>query len=309
MTIYSQHANRGKVQILATYRGPAGVVSSTVTSVDDPATAAPIVDALNRISACATVPVSEWDERDGRFRHCPVDHLAALTDRDARPGLVEGAHSLWYEQAMLLLRHALADLDTAVAAVPAPVKTAIGAELEAEARALQNELAGEPPEPRRVWRFHAPFVEPVPGLQDREKLNDLEHGLDQTQLEQAVADLRLLLDAYLRCADGGAQLIVEDFEISADPDDEDAYFLTVQAPIVSWERTGWNIELGRWVPDGDGAEGAPVLDCARSAPPALSEVVELLNRSNGQSAVLAGWAETAVGEALAGTAFVVTNRY
>src|SRR5689334_11957682 len=58
VTIYSQHPNRGKVQILATFRGPAGVVSSTITSVEDAALARPIVDALNRISACATVPVS-----------------------------------------------------------------------------------------------------------------------------------------------------------------------------------------------------------------------------------------------------------
>ncbi|MGH7510946.1 MAG: hypothetical protein ACREMZ_15980 [Gemmatimonadales bacterium] len=47
MTIYSQHPQRGKVQILASYRGPSGVVSSTVTSVDSATTAAPIVDALN----------------------------------------------------------------------------------------------------------------------------------------------------------------------------------------------------------------------------------------------------------------------
>ncbi|MEV6608767.1 hypothetical protein [Kutzneria sp. NPDC051319] len=38
-------------------RGPAGVVSATVTSVDELKLAVPIVDALNRISACATVPV------------------------------------------------------------------------------------------------------------------------------------------------------------------------------------------------------------------------------------------------------------
>ncbi|MFC0548444.1 hypothetical protein [Kutzneria chonburiensis] len=84
MTIYSRHASRGKVQILATYRGPGGVVSSTVTSVDNMALAAPIVDALNRISSYATVPVSMYDERGERLAHYPTTHLAALTDRNAR---------------------------------------------------------------------------------------------------------------------------------------------------------------------------------------------------------------------------------
>src|SRR5882762_10364699 len=81
----------GKVQILATYRGTTGVVSSTVTSVGDIALAGPIVDALNRISACATVPVSVHDMRARRVTSYPADHFAALTDRSARPDLLSGA--------------------------------------------------------------------------------------------------------------------------------------------------------------------------------------------------------------------------
>jgi hypothetical protein len=332
MTIYSHHANRGKVQILATYHGLAGIMSSTVTSVDDTAHAAPIVDALNRISACVTVPVSVWDRRGLRLGHYPTDHLAALTDRNARPGLIEGAHSLWYEQAMLLLHCALADLDAAVASVPAPIRIAISAELETEARGLRDELAEytegvEPPEPeqRRVWNFQSPFVvsaDSVAGLgeEDRENLNNLEQGLAQAQLERAAADLRLLHYAYLQCASGGAQLLIDGFEISDDAyaeEDEDQYSLNVQAPMPDgkWDRTDWNVEVCRWVPDGPGTDGAEsvtgnsVLDCVRSEPPALSEIVGLLNRSDGQNDVLAGWAKTAVGEALAGTAFIVTKRY
>jgi hypothetical protein len=331
VTIYSQHANRGKVQILATYRGLAGVMSSTVTSVDDLALAVPIVDALNRISACATVPVSVYDERGDRFARYPDAHLTALTDQNARPSLLEGAHSLWYEQVMVLLHEALTDLDIAVAAVPEPVKKAISAELEADARGLRDELADytegvEPPEPgkRRVWDFKSPFVvfeDSLSGLdqQDRDNLNDLEQGLTQAQLEQAVADLRLLLDAYLRCANGGAQLLIDGLEISDDPHDEDGdrYFLNVQAPMPDgkWERTGWNVEICRWVPEGPQPEegghfkGEFVLDCVRTEPPALSELVDLLNASDGDSEVLAAWAKTDVGEALAGTAFVVTKRY
>lgn len=314
MTIYSQHAHRGKTQILATFHGPAGVTSATVTSVDAPALAAPIVDALNRISACATVPVSEWDERR-RVGRYPTDHLAALTDRDARPHLLEGAHSLWYTQVTMLLHRVLADLDSAVAAVPAPVRTAIGAELAAEARGLRDELAEfadgvEPPEPekRRVWEFGSPFVVAWLDHQDRDKLNTLEQWLPQPQLDRAVANLRLLLDAHQRCANGAAQLFVDRFEISDDPDGE-RFYLNVQAPMPDgkWGRTDWNVEMGHWVPDEDGDTGEPILDCARSERPALPELVGLLNR--GEPDVLAAWAKTPVGDPLAGTAFVVTNRY
>jgi hypothetical protein len=135
------------------------------------------------------------------------------------------------------------------------------------------------------------------------------------RLEPAVADLRLLVDVYLRCANDGAQLFIDGFEISDDPYDEDRgrYFLNVQAPMPDgkWGRTDWNVEICRWVADGSQTddEGESVLDCVRSEPPALSEIVELLNRSDGQSDVLAAWAKTAVGEALAGTAFTVTKRH
>ncbi|MBN6038625.1 hypothetical protein JYK18_27470 [Amycolatopsis sp. 195334CR] len=316
MTIYSQHANRGKQQILATYRGSNGVVSLTVTSVEDAALAAPIVDALNRISACATVPVSVWDERGGHFRSYPAGHLAALTDPGARRHLIEGAHSLWYEQAMALLHRALADLDTALAAVPAPVRTAVGAELAAESRALQEELAEytdgiEPSEPekRRFWEFQAPLVEAILDPADREALDNLERELDRTQLARAIADLRLLLDAHAETSNGEAQLLIDRFEISDDPYSDGGYFLNVQAPIP--DRPAWNVELCRWVPDNrtDGDTGEPVLDCARSDPPAVEEIVALLDRSDGQADVLAAWAATPVGDALAGTAFVVTQRY
>ncbi|WP_252991193.1 hypothetical protein [Streptomyces viridosporus] len=84
MTIYSQHANRGKTQVLATYQGLDGVGSKTVTSLGDPSLAIPIVDALNRISALATVPVSVHDRRGQRADYYPRKHLAALTEAAAR---------------------------------------------------------------------------------------------------------------------------------------------------------------------------------------------------------------------------------
>ncbi|MER6764209.1 MULTISPECIES: hypothetical protein [Amycolatopsis] len=141
MTIYSQHAQRGKIQILANYRGWGGMVASTVTSVDSSKVARPIVDALNRISACATVPVSVHDERNRRVNYYPARHLAALTDRAVRASLLEGTHSLWYEQVMWLLHGALIDLDEATAGVPAPVRMAVEAELETEERWLRAALA------------------------------------------------------------------------------------------------------------------------------------------------------------------------
>jgi hypothetical protein len=331
VTIYSHHASRGKVQILATYRGPAGVVSATVTSVDELKLAVPIVDALNRISACATVPVSVYDERDDRFAHYPDAHLAALSDRNVRPSLLEGAHSLWYEHAMGLLHWALMDLDTAVAGVPVPVRTAINAELEVEAHGLRDELAEyveniEPQEPekRRLWDFESPFVD-LNGVEfelsqvSRDTLNGVELGLDHVEIVQAAANLRLLLAAQLQCTGNWVELLADGLEISEDPhdEDEDRYYLNVQAPMPrgKWGRTSWSVELGRWVPDGaqpeDGSnlKGEPVLKCGRTEPPALSEILELFKRSDGRSDVLAAWAKTPVGEPLAGTAFVVTKRY
>ncbi|HEY0500934.1 MAG TPA: hypothetical protein VGD48_34680 [Kutzneria sp.] len=122
-----------------------------------------------------------------------------------------------------------------------------------------------------------------------------------------------------QCANGGTNLLIDAFEISDDPYDEDGdrYFLNFQAPMPDGKRkrTHWNGEICRWVPEGpqpvDGGhvKGESVLDCVRTEPPALAEIVELLNRSDGESEVLAGWAKTAVGEALAGTAFIVTKRY
>ncbi|MFC0108124.1 hypothetical protein [Kibdelosporangium aridum] len=266
-----------------------------------------------------------------RDAHYPTVHLAALTDRNARPNLLVGAHSLWYE-VKVLLHQALTDLDIAVAAVPEPVRKAISAELEAEAHALKDELAeyregveSSPPEGPRIWDFGAPFValddESLSGLgqEERDNLNDLERGLAQSDLDRAVADLRLLLDAFLRCANSEVRLLLDGFEISDDPYDEvgDRYFLNFQAPMPDgkWNRTDWNVEICRWVPDGPQSEGMSssngesILDCARAEPPALAEIVELLNRSNGESDVLAAWAQTSAGEALAGTAFVVTKRY
>lgn len=330
MTIYSQHPNRGKVQALATFRGPTGVVSSTVTSIDDTMLAAQIVDALNRISACATVPVSVYDERDDGFNHYPRTHLAALTDQSARPALLKGAHSLWYENSMQLLHTALTDLDKALVDAPAPVRTAVTAELTTEARWLSDALAeyyegtDVPHEesPRR-WDFQAPFVAFDGGMdalssECRTRLDHRENGASAEALGRGIDGLRLLTETYERCKNEDAVLDLTELTITHDPLGADRYYLTVDAPTPNerFRRAGWEVAIGRWDndlndPENDewDATGESQLSCASAVPPAASDLVELLNLSGAQPEILTRWAKTPVGEALSGTAFIVTTRY
>ncbi|MGE6955138.1 hypothetical protein, partial [Staphylococcus capitis] len=141
MTIYCTHPSRGKTQILATYRTPEDATTScTVTSLDDPALAQSIVEALNRVSACATMPLCVYDRRGDGFGEYPSGHLAALADPAARAGLLTGSHSLWYELVMFELHAALTDLDLATGDALDPVKLAIAQELVVEARDLKAEL-------------------------------------------------------------------------------------------------------------------------------------------------------------------------
>jgi hypothetical protein len=333
MTIYSRHANRGKVQILATYNGSAGVISSTVTSVDDSAIASLIVDALNRISSCATVPVSVRDERTSAHARYPHTHLEAITDRDRRAELLTGAHSLWYEYAKLLLHRALTDLDAAIAPTPAPVQTAIEAELGAEVLSLWAALrefeegsAEDDAEPERRWDFETPFVPFEGGMDElgvgtRDELDRAEEGLSTEQLEEAVSDLRLLRNAYMSGA-GGFLLFEEGYlSVSDDPgpDGSDRYFLDIQAPLPSdpHRPPSWAITINRWDIDLDALEnegmtatGEAVLDCSLPDRPTESELIDLLSLSGrGQQEQLSAWAKTPVGATLKGTPFAVTRRY
>lgn len=327
MTIYSQHPNRGKVQILATYQGSAGITSSTVTSIADATLAAPIVDALNRISALATVPVSVYDVRNGPVGHYPQRHLASLTDRSARVDLINGAHSLWYEEVSLRLQQALTDLDEAMAAVPEPVRKAVEAELETEARELRDALVEysegvSPPETdnRRYWDFGFPFVVFDRGMdvlsaEARECMNDHEEGITDKQREKAVANLRLLFAAYGKYLGGLAELEPDHFSIFDEPSDSDRYFLTVDAPHPGEDRDVWRVQICRWEPDDPGddecgsATGEPLVTCTCSAPPTASEIADLLNLSEEKPERLATWAQTPVGAPLDGTTFVVAERH
>ncbi|MBY8886617.1 hypothetical protein K7472_17340 [Streptomyces sp. PTM05] len=331
MTIYSQHANRGKTQILATYQGPEGVVSATVTSVGDSALAKPITDAFNRVSALATVPLSVYDRRNGSVEDYPTKHLVALTDRGSRAELLSGTHSLWYEYVCLELHQALANLDDALLAVPEPVRIAVNAELEAEARGLFEAVAEDPEggflpdtESQRLWDVDHPFVVHDGGtgvLSDRARrqLDSLEKGVTSKERVKAVADMRVLATAFSRCSGVRGHVDHTYPEIFAEPFDADRYYLSVHAPQPGDSSADtWEIEIGRWEPDDPSEEdaddyssatGSSMIRCEQPTAPDADELADLLNRLDQEPQQLTEWAKTSVGAPLAGTRFVVTKAY
>ncbi|WP_282202045.1 hypothetical protein [Kitasatospora fiedleri] len=325
MTIYSQHANRGKSQILATYQAPDGVASSTVTSLSSPALAAPIVDALNRISALATVPLSVYDRRDRGFNDYPRTHLGALTNRDTRAALLSGTHSLWYEYTCLQLHQALSDLDDAVTAVPPPVLIAVDAELATEARELRDAMAeyaeGIPaPETatRRCWEFGRPFVAHDGGMrmlsrEVRKQLDLLEKGLSPKERKQAIEDLRVMVTAYSRCSSEQATLDYAPLSIFTEPYDSDGYYMSVHAPEPGSKKDdSWEIEIGCWEPDDPADEEGSAttiaaIRCELPTSPDAAQLTDLLDKVEQRADLLAKWAESSVGATLDETEFVVTQ--
>lgn len=332
LTIYSKHANRGKTQILATFQGPDGNTSATVTSLADSALAEPIIDALNRISALATIPVSVYDTRGQHLEHYPRTHLAALTKPETRDDLLHGGHSLWYQATNLLLHQALLDLDEAVAAAPEPVRIAVKAELEIEARNLTDQVLeydGEEPEdagapsepeaePERLWDRDSPFVmftgwDDLLGERCRERFDRREEGTTPEQRERAVADLRVLWAVADLCPEAHLDLTANIWEIFYEPADSDRHFLNVVAPAPGEQE--WAIELSVWEPDDpeddDGygsATGRNLLTCTHPERPTATDVADLLNRFEQQQHQASKWAVTQIGEALGGSIFVVTER-
>jgi hypothetical protein len=320
------------VQVLATYRALDGVRSVTVTSVESTALATPLVSALNKISAYATVPIVVWDERGARVARYPADHLAALVDQNVRERLLEGAHSLWYEYVKLLLHEALIDLDVAMSSVPTPVQTAVKAEIEAEADALIREASKdhdpEENENARLCEFENPFVtfdsrrgniyfgKPHCMEEERSRLDRLEGDASRKRLSHAVDDLRVLYEAHARSDNEQANLVIDSsLFIDYEPwEESDRYFLNVFAPMPGDDVETWQLEIGQWVPDDpedeDGsATGEPILHCVRAIRPTASELIEVLNLGRKRVQQLADWAVTPVGEALDGTTFVVTSRF
>ncbi len=329
MTIYSTHPSRGKTQILTTFIAADGVQSCTVTSVEDKTSATAITDALNRISACATVPVSVYDRRGDQHEHYPQDHLSAITDPAWRSKLRTGAHSLWYEYVSMHLHRALSDLDDALARVPGPVATAVGAELATEVAALRAALTEyhegiEPDDaqPQRSWDFAyptvLPFAEPDLSPETREHIDRLEDSLHTPDLvNDAITDLRLLFDAHNQSADDSI-----DFEADAlalfyepDPGTPGGFYLSLDAPRPDFGRSTWDVTIARWIPEGDldddgeptGARGEAVTTCSLTARPSLHDLVVLLDLAAAQQDQLANWATTPIGIPLHGTSFIVTE--
>lgn len=326
MTIYSQHPNRGKVQILATYNGTNGLKSTTVTSVETADLAAPIVDALNRASACATVPLSVWNDREGSSARYPREHLAALMDRARRDDLLTGAHSLWYEYVKLVLHEALVDLDEALGSVPAPVRSAVESELTTEASQLQAALAEYRGEPvggvtvERLWDFHHPIVLFDGGIHElrdftRERMNDAEDDDFDRSLEQTVDNLRILFEATLATSSQSTRLDDTGLSIFDEPD-FCGYFLSIDPPRPRYSRHSWEISIQKWVPESEDPDeefpnerNEEVLTCALPIPPTASEISTLLNMLGTDGAQLIAWSKTQVGNHLAGTPYVVTERH
>lgn len=249
MTIYSQHPSRGKVQVLATFHGPDGVASETVTSVESGELAGPLVEALNRVSAAATTPVCLHDQRRDKLDRYPHSHLAALTDPEVREDLLKGAHSLWYVVATWSLHEALTELDDALKQVPAPVRISVLTELAVEARSLRVKVAEERGEEvdegegrdkdapggkiRRVWdstsfmlddqlrvlEVPQPFVfdEDLLGSHLDRTLEKLEAACADGEVERAADDLRLLLDVWVRSTEAQVEMRMEGLEVTFDP--------------------------------------------------------------------------------------------
>ncbi|MBB5153324.1 hypothetical protein [Saccharopolyspora phatthalungensis] len=123
----------------------------------------------------------------------------------------------------------------------------------------------------------------------RERLNRLEHKAPGDQIKKGAADLRLLAEAHAQCSNDDAMLVTHEMIISYEPFSPDPYFLDVPAaaPNILHGRDEWEIDLSQWDKDieapeheGSTATGQHVLTCARSQPPAVTEIVDLLNRSS-----------------------------
>jgi hypothetical protein len=257
----------------------------------------------------------------------PQEHLEALVDSNARRSLLSGAHSLWYDHVKLLLHQALSDLDEAIAGLPTPVRTAMTTELQVEAHELRAEWAEystneEHMEPQRLWYSDRPFVLFDGGMEElsrdaRDRLDQTEDGITTgNELQLAVDNLRLLAEAHRRCRSAIARFEPHFLSITEDPDLPDGYFFELAAPQPSQRRTGkWTALIHRWVPnsfdeDGEvnGATSEPFLDAELASPPTVDEIADVLSLVRNQPELLASWAKIQVGDALAGTRFVVTAR-
>lgn len=158
----------------------------------------------------------------------------------------------------------------------------------------------------RYWESGRPFVNHDEGPrtldhETREQLDQREAGITAEGREKAVADLGVLVTAHARCADTWASLDDPCRDIFAEPYDPDGFFVTVQAPEPGDGDADGSGEYG-------GATGSTAIRCALPAAPTADEITGLLNVVGEQPKVIANRADTRVGAALKGTAFVVAER-
>jgi hypothetical protein len=118
---------------------------------------------------------------------------------------------------------------------------------------------------------------------------------------------------------GGRTSLEEDYLcITYEHEDSapDGYFLTIQAPRPGnpYGEQSWSVTIEQWIPDeydsdGEiaGAHGDTVLECVLAERPTAGQLASLLTLAESGPEQMPKWAETHVGEALAGTAFIVTS--
>jgi hypothetical protein len=212
--------------------------------------------------------------------------------------------------------------------MPAPVRTAITAELEAEARSLrvglrEYEEGSSEEETDRQWDFEEPFVLFDGWMAElsssiRQRIDRLEIHLAVHHLAQAAENLRLLYNVYMTIEGGRTSLEEEYLSITYEHDDTapDGHFLTIQAPRPGHRhgKDTWSVIIDQWVADkydSDGeieeAHGETVLECVLAERPTAGELANILTLAQSGPERMSAWAKTPVGEALAGTVFIVTS--
>ncbi|WTW98288.1 hypothetical protein OG216_35320 [Streptomycetaceae bacterium NBC_01309] len=99
-----------------------------------------------------------------------------------------------------------------------------------------------------------------------------------------------------------------------EPYDSDGYFITVGTPQRESGNGAWRVEVSHWVPDDPDDEDCSsatsdrLLVCTLPTPPTAAEIADRPHRGEAHPDQLAAWARTPVGESLAGTGIVVTER-
>jgi hypothetical protein len=180
-------------------------------------------------------------------------------------------------------------------------------------------------EAERQWDFEDPFVPFNGGMVElgrsmRERLDRMEGNLSAEQLAQVSEDLRLLYNAYITATAGLVTLEEQYLSISYEHEESlsGGYFLAIQAPLPSHPGgpTSWSVTISQWIPDEydlegevESAHGETVLACTLAERPSAGELTGLLDLAESRPEQLPSWAKTPVGDALAGTAVVVTSRH